>query len=79
MIKFMGKRDHVKRHTDSIVPAKQKVLSLPAKVAAAPSVHPPAAREGTGVLFTTLKDKGFYGRPKFTLKEIEAIESGGAV
>lgn len=35
-------------------------------------------KESTSVLYTTLKDKGFYGRPKFTLKEIEAIESGGA-
>ena len=35
-------------------------------------------KPSTEVDFFTLKDKGFYGRPKMSLKEIEAIESGGA-
>lgn len=81
MIKFLGKRDHVKqRHTDTAVPVVRKQLSSLSVTAAA--VAPPGqapVKGGTGVSFTTLKDRGFYGRPKFSLKEIEAIESGGAV
>lgn len=82
MIKFLGKRDHVKqRHTNTAVPVVSTQLSsLPVTAAAsAPPAQPPVTRDGTGVSFTTLKDRGFYGRPKFSLKEIEAIESGGAV
>lgn len=82
MIKFLGKRDHVKqRHIDTSVPVVRKQpSSLPVTASAIVlSGQTPVAKEGTGVSFTTLKDRGFYGRPKFSLKEIEAIESGGAI
>jgi pyruvate/2-oxoglutarate dehydrogenase complex dihydrolipoamide acyltransferase (E2) component len=85
MIHFLGKR--------SLIPAKSEhsiAVNTPSSTAKAPSKPPTAispimanmselpAKPQTGVDFTTLKGKGFYGRPALTAKEIEAIESGGA-
>ena len=80
LIKFVGKRDHTKlsskKQAADMVPVNS-LLSV--KASAAPPAQPTIERESVGVHFTTLKDKGFYGRPKFSQKEIEAIESGGAM
>ena len=74
LIKFIGKREHIKKDIlkKSNTPTSTIKLNKP-------PIHNHIIKEsGTGVLFTTLKDKGLYGRPKLSLKEIEAIESGGA-
>lgn len=72
LIKFLGKRDKTKKeHTHAAAPAAAPAVAQPAQ----PKV---AVREGNGVHFTTLKGMGLFGRPELSLKEIEAIESGGA-
>lgn len=73
LIKFIGKRDKAQKapvvHSSPTAPAA-KAISTPA-----PAV---AVREGNGVHFTSLKGMGLFGRPALTLKEMEAVESGGA-
>ncbi len=72
LIKFIGKRDKTKKSPLS--------TTTTAPVATVPST--PAfktLKEGNGVHFTTLKGAGQYGRPPITQKEIDAIESGGAI
>jgi hypothetical protein len=73
-IKFIGKRDRTQKH------ATQPAAPAAAPRPAAPPASAPVKvmKEGNGVLFTTLPGMGFFGRPPMTLKEIEAIESGGA-
>mmetsp|Transcript_7195 Transcript_7195/g.11967 ORF Transcript_7195/g.11967 Transcript_7195/m.11967 type:complete len:229 (+) Transcript_7195:222-908(+) len=71
LIKFLGKRDKTKVNVLQQTSATSKV------VAAAPARKPPL-KEGTGLSFRTLKGKAFYGRPKLSQMEIDAIESGGA-
>jgi hypothetical protein len=71
LIKFVGKRDKTQKVPSHSSPA----ASAPSQTTAT-SVKP--VREGNGVHFTTLKGMALYGRPPLTLKEIEAIESGGA-
>lgn len=68
LIHFLGKRDRTKK-------AAHTAQSTPASKPAAPSKP---VKEGNGVHFTTLKGMGFFGRPQLSLKEMEAIESGGA-
>lgn len=70
LIKFVGKRDKTKKsHLKTATPA--------AAVTNAPAFKP--LKEGNGVHFTTLKGAGLFGRPALSQREIDAIESGGAV
>lgn len=75
-IKFLGKRSNIKV-SESI---KKPVGIIPA-VSSAPKVETKVVKQvkvGSGVEFTTLSDKAWFGRPKLSLNEILAIESGGA-
>lgn len=65
-IKFLGKRSHVK--------VEHKTTS--ALVAGG---APKPSKPQTGVDFTTLKAGAFHGRPVLSQREIDAIESGGAM
>jgi hypothetical protein len=62
-----------------LLPKKAPATSAPSP-AAAPAFKPTAKpiKEGTGVPFQTLKDKGgaYFGRPRLSEKEIEAINNG---
>jgi hypothetical protein len=73
MIKFLGKRSHLK------VPLQPKAVPFvpisPATVSSPPKQR---LREGSGVDFMTLKGGAWYGRPRLSQKEMDAIESGGA-
>lgn len=70
LIKFVGKRDKTKKsHLKTATPA--------AAATNAPAFKP--LKEGNGVHFTTLKGAGLFGRPALSQREIDAIESGGAV
>ena len=73
MIKFLGKRSHLK------APLQQKSASA-ALVSPATVSSPPKQRmrEGSGVDFMTLNGGAWYGRPRLSQKEMDAIESGGA-
>ena len=74
-IKFLGKRSN--KFSESI---KKPVGVVPA-VSSAPKVDTKVVKQvkvGSGVEFTTLSDKAWFGRPKLSLNEILAIESGGA-
>ncbi len=72
LIKFLGKRDKTKKAHPTTTTA-----SAPAAAPTTPAFKP--LKEGNGVHFTTLKNAGQYGRPPITQKEIDAIESGGAI
>eukprot|EP01032_Pedospumella_encystans_P037120 gene37120-42039_t len=72
LIKFLGKRDKTKKAQPSTT-----ATSTPAAAPSTPAFKP--LKEGNGVHFTTLKGAGQYGRPPITQKEIDAIESGGAI
>ena len=74
-IKFLGKRSN--KFSESI---KKPVGVVPA-VSSAPKLDTKVVKQvkiGSGVEFTTLSDKAWFGRPKLSLNEILAIESGGA-
>lgn len=75
LIKFIGKRDKTKKVESSTAASSAPVKA--AATASAPAFKP--LKEGNGVHFTTLKGAGQYGRPPITQKEIDAIESGGAI
>jgi len=66
-IKFLGKRSHVKADHKDEAPSSSK-----------PSSAKPSKPQ-TGVSFTTLKSGAFYGRPVLSQREIDAIETGGAM
>eukprot|EP00428_Durinskia_dybowskii_P066408 CAMPEP_0170387810 /NCGR_PEP_ID=MMETSP0117_2-20130122/17754_1 /TAXON_ID=400756 /ORGANISM="Durinskia baltica, Strain CSIRO CS-38" /LENGTH=220 /DNA_ID=CAMNT_0010643699 /DNA_START=28 /DNA_END=690 /DNA_ORIENTATION=- len=70
LIKFIGKRDK-KPHPPS---NKSSAMNTQSQQ---PQAKAPV-KEGSGVHFTTLQGMAFFGRPTLSLKEIEAIESGGA-
>lgn len=75
LIKFLGKRSLLKNShstTSATSPVTNKVpTSVPLTTASKP--HSPNA-----VDFTTLKDGAWFGRPKLSAVEMDAIESGGA-
>jgi hypothetical protein len=70
-IKFLGKRSHIKpvHLKEAESPVLQKNMTIPV-------IMPKAIKEGNGVDFATLKDGAMFGRPSFSQKEIDAIESG---
>jgi hypothetical protein len=75
LIKFLGKRALLKNvgHAAApVAPSKQPA----AKVQQAPVSKP--VKEGNGVDFATLKGGAWYGRPRISEAEMNAIESGGA-
>ena len=72
LIKFVGKRSKIV--TPKMVIFKAQDSS--------PVIQAPAQRIvkiGSGVDFATLKGKAMFGRPAISVKEIEAIASGGAM
>jgi hypothetical protein len=74
MIKFVGKRAHIK-HSKESSGHVSKPVSAP--VAKFEQVAKPLKPQ-TGVDFSTLKGGAWFGRPMLSAKEIEAIETGGA-
>ena len=76
-IKFLGKRLNIKSIEAVKKPAVSTFASAsPVKVEN--KVVKPSIKTGSGVEFTSLSEKAWFGRPKLTLNEILAIESGGA-
>mmetsp|Transcript_5237 Transcript_5237/g.5366 ORF Transcript_5237/g.5366 Transcript_5237/m.5366 type:complete len:238 (+) Transcript_5237:199-912(+) len=73
LIKFIGKRSLLR----SSVPAHETGQSSTSTVSAAIKSSKPQ-KPKTGVDFWSLKDGAWYGRPKLSIEEIDAIESGGA-
>lgn len=73
LIKFIGKRDRKKVALPSVV----STATTTAGTGALPRAPLPKKPQ-TGVEFTTLKDTAWYGRPKISQKEMDAIMSGGA-
>ena len=71
LIKFIGKRSLIK------APSTQHEIK-PATVSSPILVKKPLKPQ-TGVDFFTLTDGAWHGRPKLSLKEMEAIESGGVM
>lgn len=74
LIKFKGKRSHIK--SDVLHPVITPVPAIKASPVPKPTAK--AIKEGNGVDFSTLKGGAMFGRPLFSQKEIDAIESGGA-
>lgn len=73
LIHFIGKRSNAKTSNAK----NEHQISLPAKKNPTfVSILP--TKESNGLDFITLKDQAFFGRPKLSTKEIDAIESGGA-
>lgn len=70
LIKFIGKRDRTPKSVVATKPAALVAESTPEWV---------YKDGGNGVHFTTLKGMALYGRPPLTAREIDAIESGGAI
>ena len=71
-IKFIGKRS---KETSHFITAQQK-SAVPVPL----SPSKPVKKSSPNVKdFTVLKDKAFYGRPKFSQAEIDSIMSGGAM
>ncbi len=75
LIKFIGKRDKTKKVQAS---TSAPTSSAPHAQQSLPFTGKPV-KEGNGVHFTTLKGEGLFGRPPISQKEIDAIESGGAM
>ncbi len=69
LIKFLGKRSLLPKTNSKEVLLANHVKSEPKAVKVV---------VGSGVEFFTLKDGAWYGRPKLTIEEIEAIATGGA-
>lgn len=67
LIKFLGKRSLLKN--DHKAPAGKPTTGA----------SPKPQKPQTGVAFTTLKAGAFYGRPALSQREIDAIETGGAM
>jgi hypothetical protein len=88
-IKFLGKRSLLKDvHTTTSQPVSapqetpstaQNVNKLTITASKAQEEWLVPKKPQTGVDFLTLKDTAWYGRPKLSQQEIEAIESGGAI
>ena len=79
LIKFVGKRP--KNVTPNVVILKPQIAnqSFPVIQAGNPSPAQRVVKRGSGVDFATLKGKAMFGRPAISVKEIEAIASGGAI
>mmetsp|Transcript_31917 Transcript_31917/g.45949 ORF Transcript_31917/g.45949 Transcript_31917/m.45949 type:complete len:233 (-) Transcript_31917:37-735(-) len=73
-IHFMGKRSKVPHHEPTSSKLPQQIIPIPSVVKESPK----KVIIGNGIDFRTLKDKGMHGRPKISILEAEAIESGGA-
>jgi pyruvate/2-oxoglutarate dehydrogenase complex dihydrolipoamide acyltransferase (E2) component len=71
LIKFRGKRSNIPNASHISTQNYAKPIA-----STKPGVK--MAKEGKGVDFTTLKGGAWFGRPKLSVAEIEAIESGGA-
>lgn len=83
LIRFVGKRPHVKQETTLAPPQVKAAVVAAAVVKKASSTlasdsWPQPSKPQTGVDFTSLKGGAQYGRPLLSQKEIDAIESGGA-
>ena len=78
LIKFLGKRSLLPKgsHSPSSSTVSSSSKTPAVKVTAAPVSKP--VKEGTGVDFATLKGGAWYGRPRISDAEMQAIESGGA-
>ena len=82
LIKFVGKRS---KDANALSEASNKTIASAAVV-----IPPPAApvavntsmkkvlKVGTGVDFLSLKGTAWYGRPRMSTAEMEAVDSGGA-
>ncbi len=77
-IKFLGKRLNIKSIETVKKPAVSTVVPVSPTIKIDNKVVKPALKTGSGVEFTSLSEKAWFGRPKLTLNEILAIESGGA-
>lgn len=78
LIKFIGKRTHVKVQLDQKHEApKTAPKAILSQTVSATSLRTPSKPQ-TGVDFTKLKGGAFFGRPKLSAKEMDAIQSGGA-
>jgi hypothetical protein len=81
LIRFKGKRSREKvnvlgKSTAAPVPAPPQVL---AKAPPSTTAPPKSSKKATGVDIFTLKGGAWYGRPKLSKEEMEAIDSGCAV
>ena len=76
LIKFLGKRSLLPKgspsHSSSTVNSSNKTSVVKVMDTSKP------IKEGTGVDFATLKGGAWYGRPRISDAEMQAIESGGA-
>eukprot|EP01038_Epipyxis_sp_PR26KG_P005545 gene5545-7664_t len=69
LIKFVGKRSHEKFLLLKQDSSPQKPIEIK---------ETKIKSSKNSVSFLTLKDKAWYGRPRLSQKEIDAVESGGA-
>lgn len=87
-IHFLGKRSLLVNKTPENLKTAP-ITSIPTIHSSMPVPAPPQFVSGysaneiptkpqTGVEFNSLEGKGWYGRPRISLEEMEAIESGGA-
>jgi hypothetical protein len=79
LIKFLGKRSLLK--TTPTNPSHQGppgIVTTPQQLPSPSLQHKKVAKVGTGVDFTTLDGGAWYGRPRLTKQEMDAIDSGGA-
>ena len=71
-IKFIGKRSKETSH--SITTQQKSAAPVPISPSKPVKKSSPNVKD-----FTALKDKAFFGRPKFSQAEIDSIMSGGAM
>ena len=77
LIKFLGKRSLLKNGGHAAAAPAPTSSKTPApKVLQAPASKP--VKQGNGVDFATLEGGAWYGRPRISEAEMNAIESGGA-
>lgn len=79
LIKFIGKRSLVVKPSANIIPStisKPETTTIQSVIS--PSVPKKVVKEGTGVPFYEMKGGAWYGRPRLSQAEMDAIESGGA-
>lgn len=73
LIKFLGKRSLLKK-----TPAAPTAATSGAAAAAAGAAAARVVKEGNGEDFMSMPGGAWFGRPKLSEAEMEAIESGGA-
>ena len=88
LIKFLGKRAHIKINTLKPSSGNSTTLTASASTSLSSQSSPKttsttinikgSSTAGSGIDFRTLKGRAMFGRPPISIREMEEVDSGGA-